>query len=74
MTETGTVMWFNNKRGFGYIKPDNMKGVGDKGDLFVHWQQIKVDGYKTLVAGQRVKFSIGANDKGPQAEEVEIVE
>jgi len=72
--ETGTVIWFNNKRGFGYIKPDGLKGAGESGDLFVHYKNIKMEGFKTLEQGQKVIFVVGANHKGLQAEEVEIVQ
>jgi len=71
--ETGTVIWFNNKRGFGYIKPDNTSGAGEQGDIFVHWQNIKMQGFKTLSQGQKVIFVVGANHKGLQAEDVEVV-
>lgn len=71
--ETGTVVFFNPKRGWGYIKPDNGGGAGDKGDLFVHWQNINMEGFRALQEGQRVKFILGHNDKGPQAVQVEVI-
>lgn len=72
MTEIkyGTVVWFNNKRGIGFIKPDD----GDK-DFFVHYTNIVAESgaFKTLVAGQKVSFIIGANKNGPQAEKVVVI-
>ncbi len=68
----GTVVWFNDKRGIGFIEPDD----GRK-DFFVHYTNIVVSGpkdFKSLTAGQRVEFSVGANKNGPQAEEVIIIE
>lgn len=64
---TGNVVWFNSKRGIGFIKPDDQ----DK-DLFVHYSNIQMEGFKTLSAGQRVEFKIGSNEKGPMAVEVTI--
>jgi CspA family cold shock protein len=65
--EKGTVVWFNDKRGIGFIKPDD----GGK-DYFVHYTNIisEPDKFKTLTAGQRVSFCVGANKNGPQAEEI----
>ena len=58
----GTVKWFNDKKGFGFIAPKD----GDK-DLFVHMNEIRMDGYKTLKEGQKVDFEEGSSDKGPCA-------
>lgn len=66
---TGTVIWFSNNRGYGYIKPDE----GEK-DWFIHWSQICKEGYKTLTKGQKVSYVVGANDRGPQAEQVTVLE
>ena len=57
---TGVVQWFNNGKGFGFIKPDD----GGE-DLFVHQSSIRSDGYRTLLEGDRVEFAIatGDNDK-----------
>jgi CspA family cold shock protein len=63
----GTVKWFNNKRGWGFI----VKEDGD--DIFVHYSAIKGDGFKTLDEGQRVQFEIEEGDKGPAAANVEPV-
>jgi CspA family cold shock protein len=62
---TGTVKWFNGKKGFGFITPD-----GGKEDLFVHHSEIRMDGYASLDEGQRVEFEIGQGKKGPCATNV----
>ena len=64
MRTKGTVKWFNNKRGWGFI----VKEDGD--DIFVHYSAIKGDGFKTLDEGQRVQFEIEEGDKGPAAANV----
>ena len=61
----GTVKWFNNKRGWGFIVKE------DGEDIFVHYSAIKGDGFKTLDEGQRVQFEIEEGDKGPAAANVE---
>jgi CspA family cold shock protein len=66
--EKGTVKWFNNSKGFGFIQRD--KG----GDVFVHFKAISGSGYKSLEEGQRVEFTVTQGQKGLQAEEVTIVE
>jgi CspA family cold shock protein len=58
----GIVKWFNGSKGFGFIAPD---GGGD--DLFVHYSEIKADGYATLDEGQAVEFEVGEGKKGPCA-------
>jgi CspA family cold shock protein len=60
----GTVKWFNNRKGYGFIAREN----GD--DVFVHYREIRGDGYRTLSEGQRVEFSLMERDKGPAAEDV----
>lgn len=62
---TGTVKWFNNANGYGFILPE---GGGE--DLFVHYSSIQMDGYKTLKAGQSVQYQNQQGDKGSQAVEV----
>jgi CspA family cold shock protein len=62
---TGTVKWFNSKKGFGFITPDD---GGD--DLFVHHSEIKTEGYATLNEGQTVEYEIGEGKKGPCATNV----
>ena len=64
-TKEGTVKWFNNSKGFGFLAPND----GGK-DLFVHMNEIKMDGYKTLKEGQKVDFEEGVSDKGPCATNV----
>jgi len=59
---TGTVKWFNESKGFGFITPDN----GGK-DLFAHFSQIQSNGFKTLQEGQKVEFEEAPGQKGPQA-------
>jgi CspA family cold shock protein len=61
-TETGTVKWFNEAKGFGFITPD----TGGK-DLFAHFSAIQGSGFKTLVESQRVQFEVTSGQKGPQA-------
>lgn len=62
---TGTVKWFNESKGFGFITPDD----GSK-DVFVHFSAIVGDGYKSLKEGQAVTFGVEDGPKGPQAKEV----
>ncbi|MCF8239816.1 MAG: cold-shock protein [Melioribacteraceae bacterium] len=62
--ETGTVKWFNNSKGFGFIQ----RQEGD--DVFVHFQSIVGDGYKSLEEGQKVEFTVVQGQKGLQAQEV----
>ncbi|TWG87488.1 putative cold-shock DNA-binding protein [Cupriavidus gilardii J11] len=61
-TQTGTVKWFNDAKGFGFIKPD---AGGD--DLFAHFSQIRSDGFKSLQENQRVSFDVVEGPKGQQA-------
>ena len=60
----GIVKWFNNKKGFGFIELDEGK------DIFVHHTSIKMEGYKTLTEGERVKFDIEETNRGPAAKNV----
>ncbi|HUV65395.1 MAG TPA: cold-shock protein [Sedimentisphaerales bacterium] len=62
---TGTVKWFDAKKGFGSITPDD----GSK-DLFVHHSEINIEGYTSLDEGQKVEFAIGEGKKGPCATNV----
>ena len=62
----GTVKWFNNAKGYGFILPD---GGGD--DLFAHYSAIQMDGYKTLKAGQPVEFEVIEGPKGLQATNIQ---
>ena len=65
MKTTGTVKWFNEAKGFGFITPD-----GGAKDCFVHHSAIAGTGFKTLVEGERVEFDIVQGAKGPAAENV----
>lgn len=68
-TQTGTVKWFDEGKGFGFITPDN----GGK-DLFAHFSQIQGEnGFKTLAENQRVSFEATQGQKGPQASNIKAV-
>ncbi|NLL70611.1 MAG: cold-shock protein [Epulopiscium sp.] len=62
--KTGTVKWFNAKKGFGFIS------VPGEDDVFVHFSAVEGDGYKTLEEGQEVEFEVVEGEKGPQASNV----
>lgn len=62
---TGTVKWFNESKGFGFITPSD----GSK-DVFVHFSAIQADGFKVLTEGQAVTFNVENGPKGPQATRV----
>ena len=62
---TGTVKWFNDAKGYGFITPDS----GGK-DLFAHFSAIQGSGFKTLAEGQSVSFDVEDGPKGPQATNV----
>jgi CspA family cold shock protein len=63
----GTVKWFNSSKGYGFISQSG----GD--DVFVHFQAIVGDGYKTLQEGQQVEFTVSQGQKGLQAQEVKVI-
>lgn len=65
MRTTGTVKWFNDDKGFGFITPED----GQK-DCFVHHSAIQADGFKSLSEGERVEFEVVQGQKGPAAENV----
>ncbi|WP_018274313.1 cold shock domain-containing protein CspD [Teredinibacter turnerae] len=65
---TGTVKWFNNAKGFGFILPE---GGGE--DLFAHYSSVEMDGYRTLKAGQPVSFDIEQGDKGLHAKHIRVL-
>ncbi|MBO8154050.1 cold-shock protein [Thermovirga sp.] len=63
----GTVKWFNEAKGYGFITSD------EGNDVFVHFSAIQMDGFKTLSEGQRVQFDVVQGEKGPQAANVQRV-
>lgn len=63
-TSTGTVKWFNEAKGFGFIEQENGP------DVFAHFRNIVGDGFKTLTEGQKVEFVVTDGQKGPQAENI----
>lgn len=65
MASTGTVKWFNNEKGFGFIAPDD-----GSADVFAHFSAIAGNGYKSLEENQKVEFDITEGRKGPQAENI----
>jgi cold shock protein len=67
-TQTGTVKWFNEGKGFGFIAPDD----GGK-DLFAHFSEIQGSGFKTLAESQRVQFEVTQGQKGLQASKINPV-
>lgn len=69
MEERGIVNWFNASKGFGFITRED-----NKGDIFVHFQDIKMDGYKELQKGQKVEFMVDHSPKGDIARYVKILE
>lgn len=66
-TVKGTVKWFNESKGFGFIAQENGP------DVFAHFSAISGGGFKTLVEGQEVTFTITQGQKGPQAENIQVV-
>jgi CspA family cold shock protein len=67
--ELGVVKWFNGEKGYGFIARDS----GEK-DVFVHFSAISAEGFRTLREGQRVEFEVVQGQKGPQAQNVDIIE
>lgn len=63
-TTTGTVKWFNESKGFGFIEQDNGP------DVFAHFSAVQGSGFRTLLEGQRVQFTVTQGQKGPQAENI----
>jgi CspA family cold shock protein len=67
--ELGVVKWFNGEKGYGFIARDN-----EEKDVFVHFSAINAEGFRTLREGQRVEFEVVDGEKGPQAQNVEVIE
>ena len=65
--ETGTVKWFNDAKGFGFVE----RNEGE--DIFVHFSAIRGEGFRSLNEGQKVEFTVTQGDKGPQAQDVTAV-
>jgi len=65
---TGTVKWFNNAKGYGFLTPDE----GEQ-DIFIHFSAIAMDGYKTLKEGQKVEFELEEGPKGLHAANLQTV-
>jgi len=68
VVSTGKVKWFSDSKGYGFITPDD---GGD--DLFVHYSEVKMDGYASLAEGQAVEYATGQGKKGPCATEVKPI-
>ena len=64
---TGTVKWFNNQKGYGFITDEDGK------DVFVHFSGLNMEGFKTLDEGQKVEFELTEGNKGPQATNVTVI-
>jgi CspA family cold shock protein len=64
---TGTVKWFNESKGFGFIAPSD-----GSADVFVHFSAIQGDGFRTLAEGQTVNYEVENGPKGPQASQVTV--
>ncbi len=67
--QKGVVSWFNVTKGYGFIRPE-----GGGKDVFVHYKEIKADGFRVLSEGDKVEYTIAQNDKGPQAINVLVIE
>ena len=66
--QTGTVKWFSDQKGFGFIERE-----GGEKDVFVHHSAIEADGFKSLSEGQRVEFTVEQGQKGPAAAQVRLI-
>lgn len=67
-SQTGVVKWFNDAKGFGFIKPD---AGGD--DVFAHFQDIQSNGFRSLAENQRVSFDMGHGPKGEKATNIKVI-
>jgi CspA family cold shock protein len=68
MRTTGTVKWFNDSKGFGFITPEDASK-----DCFVHFSAIQGSGFRTLAEGAKVEFDVVQGQKGPAAENISVV-
>ena len=66
-TTTGTVKWYNEAKGFGFIEQESGP------DVFAHFSAIAAEGFKTLMEGQKVEFTVTEGQKGPQAENITVI-
>ncbi|WP_027858605.1 cold-shock protein [Marinobacterium jannaschii] len=66
-TSTGTVKWFNDDKGFGFIEQESGP------DVFAHFSAIQGDGFRSLAEGQRVEFTVAQGQRGPQAENIKLI-
>jgi CspA family cold shock protein len=66
---TGTVKWFSNVKGYGFVNTDE----NENEDIFVHYSAIEMDGYKKLTSGQKIEFDIDVGPKGLQAQNIRSV-
>ena len=64
----GTVKWFNDTKGYGFITPDD-----GSPDVFAHYSDIEAEGFKTLTEGQKVEFEVASSEKGPRAANIRPV-
>ncbi len=64
---TGTVKWFNDSKGFGFITPED-----GSADVFAHFSAIKSEGFRSLAEGQQVTYDVESGPKGPQAANIQI--
>jgi len=65
--QTGIVKWFNNTKGYGFVQREQGE------DVFIHYSSIRGTGFKSLDEGQKVEFTLGQGQKGPQANDVVVV-
>lgn len=69
MIQKGTVKWWNDSKGFGFLIPSD----GGK-DVFAHYTELRMDGFKTLIEGQAVEFELKVSERGPEAKNIKLLE